>query len=192
MEIKNPAEAPQLSCGERRILLDIARGAITAAAHNEVYRVPRGLPAALQQPQGTFVSLHIHGKLRGCIGVLHASRTLAQAVAHCACSAALRDPRFPPLEPQELPETVIEVSVLGCLRLLEHGRMPSPGVDGVMVDQGSQQGLLLPQVATEFGWDAERLLAETCHKAGLAPDAWRRGARVRVFQAQVFSEEGAT
>lgn len=191
MEIKK-LDPPALDPESEQLLLRMARDSIAAALSGEEYRTPAELPPELGEPGAAFVSLHLGGELRGCIGVVRPLEPLANAVAHCACAAALEDPRFPPLAPQELADVTIEISVLGAMRPLAPGEMPRPGVDGVVVAQGPRQGLLLPQVASEHGWNAARLLQETCLKAGLPADAWKFGAQVRVFQARVFSESGPT
>ena len=103
---------------------------------------------------------------------------LAAEVARCAADSASEDPRFPPVAVDELPDLALEISVLGPLEAID----PRPGAftiggHGLVVEQGPRRGLLLPQVATEWGWDAEQFLRQTCVKAGLPPDAWRHGAR---------------
>jgi len=188
MEIKTPHDPPALDAEARAALLRLARAAICAGVRGEDWSRPRALLPPLNEPGAAFVSLHLEGDLRGCIGVLRPSPTLAEAVAHCARAAALEDPRFAPLAAHELARTLIEISVLGALRPLAAAELPRPGVDGVVVAREDRQGLLLPQVAVGRGWSAERFLEETCRKAGLPRDAWRRGALVSVFQAQVFSE----
>jgi AmmeMemoRadiSam system protein A len=192
MEIKNPSSAPNLNSEEQAALLRVARDAVTAASRGECYEPPEVLPGGVPRSAGVFVSLHLGDELRGCIGVTQTRQPLVESTAHCARAAALEDPRFPPLSVAEVPQVGIEISVLGELRALGPGERPRPGIDGVLIEQEGRQGLLLPQVAIRFGWSAERLLSETCRKAELPGDAWTRGARVRVFQAQVFSEEAVT
>ena len=192
MEIKASEEAPQLGRDAQSFLLRTAREAITAALRGVSYGPPRRAPAPLSDPGACFVSLHHGGELRGCIGVMRAQRPLADAVAHCAQAAAFEDPRFPPLTGEELAHLEIEISVLGVMRPLLPGEMPRPGVHGVVIAQGSLEGLLLPQVAVENGWSALQLMEETCRKAGLSRDAWRRGAQASVFLARVFSERELT
>ncbi len=189
MEIKQP---PNLSSAARDALLKAAREAVRAAVHDKDYVLPDGLPAETRSASGVFVSLHLAKDLRGCIGVTRSRKPLAESVTHCARAAALEDPRFPRLSAEELPKVLIEISVLGEFRVLGPEGRPRPGVDGVLIEQGERQGLLLPQVAPRYGWSAEQLLSETCRKAGLSGDAWTRGARVWVFQAQIFSEREAT
>lgn len=192
MEIKVPESPPALSPDAERLLLKVARESIAAALRGEEYSPPEGLPAPLGEPGAVFVSLHLGADLRGCIGVTRPLPTLAGAVTQCARAAALEDPRFPPLGEEELGGSTIEISVLGGTRALAPGEMPRVGVDGLVVSKGPCHGLLLPQVAREHGWSPQRFLEEACRKAGLPRDAWKSGARVRAFQARVFSEGGAT
>jgi AmmeMemoRadiSam system protein A len=139
---------------------------------------------------GAFVTLHLGVELRGCIGSLETDRPVTEVVERCAASAAREDPRFLPVTPAELDALDIEVSVLGPLEPLDP--VDPAGVEigrhGLVVEQGSRRGLLLPQVATERGWDQETFLAQACAKAGLPADAWRHGAHVCRFEALVFGE----
>jgi AmmeMemoRadiSam system protein A len=192
MEIKSPHAPPDLDEEARRHLLRLAREAIAAGVRGERATSSGALPPALLQPGAAFVSVRVDGELRGCIGFSRPIDSLAATVMHCARAAALEDPRFAPLTEEEAARADIEISVLGEMRELEPGVLPRPGEDGVVVSQAGRQGLLLPQVASEHGWSAERFLAETCRKAGLPPEAWKRGARVQVFGALIFSEAGPT
>lgn len=138
---------------------------------------------------GVFVTLKRRGELRGCLGTLRNERGLALEVARCAVDSARDDPRFPPVSAGELPDLRLEISVLGPLERIE----ASPdaftiGVHGLVVEHGFRRGLLLPQVAVEWSWTPEQFLRQTCVKAGLAPDAWRNGATVYRFAAEVFGE----
>jgi len=138
---------------------------------------------------GVFVTIKQRGELRGCLGTLQNRAGLAGEVIRCAADSASEDPRFPPVSPGELPELSLEISVLGPLEEIE----PRPdaftiGTHGLVVEQGVRRGLLLPQVATEWGWTGEQFLRQTCVKAGLPPDAWRQGARVFRFAAEVFGD----
>ena len=151
--------------------------------------VPNG--GGLGVPRGEFVTLRAGGELRGCIGHVPADRPLVDVVAQMAVAAGLEDPRFPPVSATELAAVRIEISAVTELVRVAQPDPGSivPGRDGLIVRQGVCQGLLLPQVATECGWDGEALLAATCCKAGLSPDAWREpGIELYAFQAEVFSE----
>ena len=152
---------------------------------------PEEPPARLSRPGRAFVTLRRGAALRGCIGHVGAALPLGEVVRRMALLAATEDPRFPPVRGDELGELQIEISVLSEPVRLEtvDPAFIEPGRDGVVVRRGHRQGLLLPQVATEQGWDAEGLLAAVCRKAGLPDDAWRRrGSEVYVFQADVFGE----
>jgi AmmeMemoRadiSam system protein A len=146
---------------------------------------------ALSDRRGAFVTLRSGGELRGCIGHIAADRPLGDVVARMAVAAATEDPRFPAVVLAELAELHIEISVLTAPQPLRDRDVTQivPGRDGLVVQRGGRQGLLLPQVATEYGWDAEELLAATCHKAGFAQDAWRDPkTEILVFRAEVFGE----
>ncbi|MCL4846721.1 MAG: AmmeMemoRadiSam system protein A [Acidobacteria bacterium] len=173
---------------DREALLDLARRAVTATARGRpLPEVPRG--AWFDAPGAAFVSLHRHGQLRGCIGCLPPhEHPLADTVVRMAVAAARDDPRFPPVGPDELDDLVIEISVLGPLRPVNGPDDLMVGRDGLVVERGGQRGVLLPQVASEHCWDATRFLDETCRKAHLPPGAWREGAVVRAFSADVFAE----
>ena len=173
---------------ERRALLALARRAIVeAVVNNRLLEIPS--PAgALARPSGAFVTLHHHGRLRGCIGQIEPVDSLAATVARCAVSAALEDPRFHPVTPEELGELEIEVSILSPLQPIRPEQI-EVGTHGLIVTRGRMRGLLLPQVATQYCWTRERFLEETCVKAGLERDDWKDpAARIDAFTAEVFSE----
>ena len=179
---------PPLTEAEGRALLETARGAILAALGGKPAVTPGGALPGLDARHPVFVTLHVAGRLRGCIGSLSGTEPLRTAVADCARAAAFEDPRFAPLGTGELPELTLEVSVLGPRRPLADPAALRLGEEGLVVTSGSRSGLLLPQVATEQGWDVAAFLEATCHKAGLPRTAWRDGARVERFAAQVFRE----
>lgn len=175
---------------QKRALVDIARRAVRTSVAGGA-----GPAAVAPQPDfpdasGTFVTLKKHGELRGCIGTLECRRPLAEEVARVAVSAAREDPRFEPVRFSELDDLGVEVSVLGPLEPIDPADPAAIviGRHGLVVEQGSRRGLLLPQVATEWGWDRETFLAHTCAKAGLPADCWRKGARVYRFAADVFGD----
>lgn len=177
-----------LSDGTKRVLLRIARDAIWAAVEGRRYQPPDP-PADAQHAAGAFVTVHQSGELRGCIGQIEARQPLAAAVAQCAASAATRDPRFPPMSPRELNAgTELEISVLTPMQQVASPEEIEVGRDGLLIQQGYHSGLLLPQVATAWDWDRETFLAHTCRKAGLPQDAWKHGAEIYRFQAEIFSE----
>jgi AmmeMemoRadiSam system protein A len=170
-------------------LVRIARAAVLAQVHG---RLPGGAAGALPFPDaaGAFVTIKRSGELRGCLGTLTCQLGLEAEVARCAADAASQDPRFPAVSPEELPELSLEVSVLGPLEPIDPSdhRAIVIGRHGLVAEQAGRRGLLLPQVAVEWGWTIEQFLRQTCVKAGLPPDAWRHGARVYRFDAEVFGE----
>jgi AmmeMemoRadiSam system protein A len=173
---------------ERDALLAIAREAITAWAMGAAVASQDTTPRR-ERRAGAFVTLHARGELRGCIGYVEADRPLTDVVARCAVSAASSDPRFPPVSASELTLIHIEVSVLGPLEPVALIDEVEVGRHGLVVESGPRRGLLLPQVAPEWGWDAATFVAQTCRKAGLPPDAWpSRGATLLRFEADVFGE----
>lgn len=177
-----------LTAEQQQALLDIARRAIRESLTPSARAEVPGL--ALPHASGVFVTVKVDGELRGCLGTFECDAGLAREVARCAVDAASRDPRFPPIAIDELDRLSLDVSILGTL---ERVQPPDPsaievGRHGLVVEQGRYRGLLLPQVAVEWGWRAEQFLQHTCLKAGLARDAWRHGATVYRFDAQVFGD----
>jgi uncharacterized protein len=143
----------------------------------------------LLERKGAFVSLHRGEDLRGCIGQLFPDRELYKIVQHCALSAALEDTRFVPVTQNELRELSIEISVLTPFRRIRDIEEIEVGKHGLYIVQGVSRGLLLPQVATQYGWDRETFLAQTCRKSGLPVAAWKDPrTMIYVFEAEVFSE----
>jgi AmmeMemoRadiSam system protein A len=178
---------------DRRLLLQLAREGIAAHVRGTSHPAPTHLapthPAPiLSRPGGAFVTLHKDGELRGCIGHIEPNEPLGTVVPRCAVAACSSDPRFPPVTSSELDTIDLEISLLGPLQSIAGPRDIVVGRDGLVVERGWQRGLLLPQVATEWGWDADTFLAHTCQKAGLPRDAWRNGAKLWRFEAEVFGE----
>jgi AmmeMemoRadiSam system protein A len=175
----------------RTQLLRIARESIEIVLAG---RLPAYDPAhydeELRRPSGAFVSLHtLDGELRGCIGSIHPVAPLVHAVSHSAVHAATRDPRFHPVRVEEVGGLHIEISVMSPIVVVADVEEIVVGRDGLIITQGGRAGLLLPQVATEHGWDRDTFLRHTCAKAGLPSDAWRSGhCRIERFSAEVFSE----
>lgn len=162
----------QLTPEEKIILLRTARESIAARLSRRPPEFPRPTQA-LTTPCGAFVTLHRGEQLRGCIGYVTAAAPLHETVRHVALASAFEDPRFPPLAAAELPEVSIEISVLSPLERITDVSVIQVGVHGIIIRQGHRSGLLLPQVATEQGWNRETFLTHTCYKAGLPGDAWR-------------------
>jgi AmmeMemoRadiSam system protein A len=173
---------------EKQLLLQLARSALALAVANNSPLQDFPADEIFQQPAGAFVTLHRRGRLRGCVGQLPGRDSLAEVVTHCARSAALHDSRFDPVSSAELSEIEIEVSVLSALEDVALDAIEA-GKHGLVVSQGRYRGVLLPQVASQFNWGAQRFLEETCVKAGLEREAWKDPAtRVQAFTAEVFSE----
>jgi AmmeMemoRadiSam system protein A len=172
---------------ERQVVLDLARQSVDAAAHGRVVPEPVA-EGVLARRAGAFVSLHRHGDLRGCIGHIDATRTLAHVISECAAAAATGDPRFDGVRPAEVPELDIEVSVLSDIEKVTDPETIEVGRHGLIIEQHGRKGLLLPQVATEYRWDRHTFLNQTCQKAGLPFDAWMKGASIFRFEADVFGE----
>jgi AmmeMemoRadiSam system protein B/AmmeMemoRadiSam system protein A len=141
----------------------------------------------LKENRGAFVSLHRQGRLRGCIGTIQPSRPLYQVVEEMAAAAAFDDSRFSPLSAGELKDLNLEISVLTPLQRVEEVDEIEVGKHGLYVKKGFHAGLLLPQVATEYRWDRETFLEETCRKAGLPKNAWKeKGTEIYMFSADIF------
>ena len=173
---------------EQRYLLDLARRAILAATQGQELPEEEPSSSVLKQPSGAFVSLHKGGQLRGCIGYILPGKALWQTVRDCALAAAFEDPRFDVVQAEELRELGIEISVLSGFEAIRPEEI-RVGTHGLLVTQGAFRGLLLPQVATQYRWNVQQFLEETCLKAGLRPDAWKDSAtRIEAFTALVFSE----
>jgi AmmeMemoRadiSam system protein B/AmmeMemoRadiSam system protein A len=172
---------------EKELIRTIARQAIEAAVRGEKPPAVGDLPARLKENYGIFVTIKKHGELRGCIGHIIADQPLYKSCQEMARAAALNDPRFPAVKVRELPDLAIEISVLTPMERLTDPSSIVIGRDGLIIRKGYQSGLLLPQVAAEYGWTAEEFLAQTCRKAGLPQDAYQdQDAEIYKFSAEVF------
>jgi AmmeMemoRadiSam system protein A len=139
---------------------------------------------------GAFVSLHKRGKLRGCIGRFEAEGPLFETVDTMARAASINDFRFSRVTPDEVNDIDIEISVLSPLRRIDDVSEIEVGRHGLYIIRGSSRGTLLPQVASERGWDTDMFLEQTCVKAGLDRDAWKdEGTEIYTYEALVFGEE---
>jgi AmmeMemoRadiSam system protein A len=179
----------QLTEADQQLLLQIARNAVRAYLAGQPPRLPDAPPGFLAEAHGVFVSLHRGIELRGCIGNIHPASPLCRSVAECAIAAAVGDPRFMPLTVAELPHIEFEISVLSPLESVQDIGEIEIGKHGLFITKKNARGLLLPQVATMYGWDRQRFLRETCAKAGLKPDDWKQDATIQCFSAFVFSEK---
>lgn len=177
-----------LTAKERKELLKIARD--TIVSHVSAVPVTEVEPSspALAAENGCFVTIKQNGQLRGCIGNFVSDKPLCRLVQEMAVSAATRDPRFYPMKAPDLQNFDLEISVLSPLRRIDSVEEIQVGIHGIYIIKNSYRGVLLPQVATEYGWDRESFLKHTCLKAGLPEDAWQKGCDIYIFSAQVFSE----
>jgi AmmeMemoRadiSam system protein A len=186
---------------EQATLLRLARDSLSGWLGQPTSGLAEGLeplPAALDERQGAFVTLHVDGQLRGCIGSVRPTVALGRLVAELAVAAASRDYRFPRLEAAELDRLEIEISVLSPPAPIRSPDEIEVGRHGLIVARGPHVGLLLPQVAVHQQWDTPTFLGHTCEKAGLPADSWQEWAggrdpdlSVEAFTAQVFSEAAA-
>jgi len=172
---------------EREELLRIARRALSIYVSEG--RMPSEDPAhaSLSAPGAAFVTLRGGERLRGCIGYTEPHAPLYRTVQECTVAAATEDPRFPRVTAGEVGGLRIEISVLTPLSPVRPEDVEA-GVHGLMIRKGDRRGLLLPQVALERGWDRDTFLSQVCAKAGLSPDAWKEGAELFSFTAEVFGE----
>lgn len=182
-----------LDDGAKKSLLHCARHAIARAIGVTPVTAPIPNPQSLITDlsdfrAGAFVTLRIRGTLRGCIGYPEPELRLVDVIERCAVSAALADPRFPPLGADEWEDIDLELSVLGPIESVSDIREVVIGRDGLIVEFGRRRGLLLPQVAVEWKWGAEEFASQTCVKAGLPRGAWQKGAKLFKFEAEVFGE----
>jgi hypothetical protein len=172
----------------KKILLKVARNSLMETFNQEAASVNTSLPE-LQEQNGAFVSLHKRGDLRGCIGVFQGEGPLYLTVASMAQAAAFEDPRFPPLSKGELNDIDIEISVLSPLIPVKNVEEIEVGKHGIYIIKKYRRGVLLPQVATEQGWDRKTFLQHTCLKAGLSPDCWKGDVEIYTFTADIFGEK---
>jgi uncharacterized protein len=153
------------------------------------------LTPVFSEKRGVFVTLTKNGTLRGCIGLPYPVMPLMDAVVHAASAAALEDPRFPPVKKDELTGISLEVTILTVPVPMDGDPKKRPenivvGKHGLIVRGRGTSGLLLPQVATEYGWDAKTFLNHTCIKAGLPENCWTQpSVEILTFEGQIFSED---
>ena len=195
-EVARPAPlSPEFSLEQRRTLLRIAHQAILSALERQP--LPEAPPslAGLSDPRGVFTTLYLpgdlhgdpHRELRGCVGYALPIAPLYRAVAETARAAAFEDSRFLPVTREEALELEVSLSVLSRLFPI-HPEAVEVGRHGLVIAHGARRGLLLPQVPVENGWDRETFLEQTCRKAGLPLDSWRKNATIDAFTAEVFAD----
>lgn len=180
-----------LSPDDRAKLLRLARASVGSAARGARFSPDDPPTGALAEPGAAFVTLKTKsGGLRGCIGLLEPGGPLQSVIVDMARSAAIQDYRFAPVTPAEVDNLRIEISVLTPPEPLKDVSGIEVGRHGLIVERGPNRGLLLPQVAPEWGWGRDEFLAHTCLKAGLPADAWQDSqTRIYTFTAEVFGEE---
>ena len=176
---------------QRKQLLTLARESVVSVFAGKRPDLTAGdFDADLRRPAGAFVTLTENEELRGCIGSIEPVAPLYVAVSQNAINAAFRDPRFHPVRSEELTRIHIEISVMGPIERVVEIDEIVVGRDGLIIRRDGYAGLLLPQVATEYGWDPETFLQQTCYKAGLPRNSWREpGTSIEKFAAEVFGEK---
>lgn len=182
-----PPATSEYTSEERSLMLQLAHRSIETGLTGERLDLTPST-RHLAEKRGAFTTLHLRGKLRGCIGYVIPQHSLYRTVAETARAAAFDDPRFPPVTAEDYPYLKIEISVLSTIRPIRPHEIVI-GRHGLIISKGNHRGLLLPQVPVEWGWDRETFLAQTCQKAGLQPDAWTQDAELQGFTAEVFGED---
>jgi AmmeMemoRadiSam system protein A len=171
---------------ERAVLLSLAHESILSALEHREISVDPPSPH-FSEPRGAFTTIYYHGQLRGCVGYVLAIISLYRTVAETARAAAFEDTRFPPVTLAEARVLEVSLSILSPLRAIKAEEVEI-GVHGLLVSYGGRRGLLLPQVPVEHGWDRLTFIEQTCQKAGLPRDAWKNGATLEAFTAEVFGD----
>jgi AmmeMemoRadiSam system protein A len=172
---------------EKKTLRQIAKTVIENKAKRKAVPEFSIESSRLKENRGAFVSLHKRGRLRGCIGYIEGRGPLHKTIEEMAEAAAFRDPRFRPMTEKELPDLDIEISVLTPLRKITDVTEIEVGKHGIYIKKGWFSGLLLPQVASEYGWDPETFLEQTCMKAGLPTKSWKeKDTEIYIFSADIF------
>ena len=174
---------------EQRELLKIAREAIAESVATGKVPAVKQVSDGLNCQNGCFVTIKQRGQLRGCIGNFISDKQLYRLVQEMAVSAATHDPRFYPMKEQDLADFDLEISVLSSLEKIDSIEEIVVGKHGLFIVKNNYRGVLLPQVATEYGWDRDTFLKHTCLKAGLPENAWNKDCEIHIFSAQVFGEK---
>lgn len=182
----------ELSIEQQKSLLLLARKTIADKLNAECGECKLDFSDEIfKEKCGAFVTIHINGNLRGCIGYIEGVRPIPETIKEMALSSAFRDPRFPPLTAAEFKKIDLEISILSPIEKVDKIDDIVIGRDGLIISKGYNRGLLLPQVPVEQKWDKDMFLTHTCFKAGLPGDAWKKsGVEIEKFSAQVFSEKG--
>lgn len=180
------AQKPEFNIEERRILLHLAHQSIEAAFNNRDILLEAPSPH-LAEARGAFTTVYLEGQLRGCVGYVFAVASLYRTVAETARAAAFEDTRFWPVSRDEAPRLEVSLSILSPLQEIRAEEV-EVGRHGLLVSQHGHRGLLLPQVAVEHQWTRITFLEQTCRKAGLPSDAWKKGATIEAFTAEVFAD----
>lgn len=179
-----------LKSTEKTVLLDIARRAIVGCVRSGKINVEPREEKALNVRRGCFVTITRDGQLRGCIGNFQSEWPLFREVAEMAVASATKDPRFYPMQEEDLDDFSIEISVLSPLKKIEDPEKIQVGIHGIYLEKGYHRGVLLPQVAAEHNWDRSTFLQQTCIKAGLPGDAWQdEDVEIYIFGAEIFNDK---
>lgn len=180
----------EFSEDERRLLLELAHRSIACALEGRALSLD---PATdhLTEKRGAFCTLYLNGQLRGCVGYVFPLVPLLQTVAETARGAAFDDPRFPAVTPEEGSRLKVSLSILSVLTPIAPEQV-EVDTHGLLVSRAGKRGVLLPQVPVEHGWERTTFLEQTCLKAGLPPDAWKTGATLESFTAEIFGDEGVS
>lgn len=183
----------ELTKKEKATLLDIVKQTVESKTKNKNLPKITVDSEILKEKRGAFVTLKKRGLLRGCIGYIKGVKPLWETVQEMAVAAAFNDPRFPSVRAEELKDLSYEISVLTPLRRIKNIDEIEVGKHGLYIVRGFNSGLLLPQVALEYGWDRENFLRETCYKAGLSPDDWMDNeTEIYIFSADYFGDKDET
>ena len=176
---------------DKKIMLSAAREVLTVCVKGEEVKMPESLSKLNSEPMGIFITLHtIKGELRGCIGYLKGVESLPDAIVEMTKAASTQDPRFDPVIEAELNDIVLEISLLSQLKKIDSPDAIEVGKHGLVISDGLNKGLLLPQVAIENNWDTITFLEHTCKKARLPRDAWKsEKTEISIFSAEVFEEK---
>jgi len=176
---------------DKKIMLSAAREVLSVCVKGDDVKMPEILSKLDSEPTGIFITLHtIKGELRGCIGYLNGVKSLPDAIVEMTKAASTEDPRFDPVNEAELNDIVLEISLLSPMKKIDSPDAIEIGKHGLVISDGFNKGLLLPQVATENNWDKITFLEHTCEKARLSRDAWKsEKTEISIFSAEVFEEK---